>query len=191
MPSVGTGLWPHAHAAVAAAAGPCRCGIVGQRAGKLLQRAAQPAQAARQPSLACYAAQAIRAACSFGCAARLRAGSCCAAQRRCRRRRGRQRCRVLCSARQWEQAGSAESAATQIPGLAGSATLPTARILQGRPDRVAASPSTAEAVRDTPGDVSRRAADTEAQCTAASYAPDPCSVSSEPLSAARGQGWGA
>jgi hypothetical protein len=41
-----------------------------------------------------------------------------------------------------------------------------------------------ETVRETAGDVRRRAALTEAQCTAASYAPDPCSVSSDPLSTA-------
>ena len=51
-------------------------------------------------------------------------------------------------------------------------------------------PSAAETVRDTPGEVRRRAAETEAQCTAASYAPDPCSVSSDPLStAAEVAGW--
>lgn len=48
-----------------------------------------------------------------------------------------------------------------------------------------------EVVRETPGDVRRRAAETEAQCTAASYAPDPCSVSSEALSTAVGTKGGA
>lgn len=96
----------------------------------------------------------------------------------------------------WRKEGSIFEGAA-LAGRPASALLPspvtpeTRAAQQSRPSPGPDAPSAADAVRDTPGEVRRRAADTEAQCTAASYAPDPCSVSSEPLSAARGTEWGA
>lgn len=64
---------------------------------------------------------------------------------------------------------SVRPTASSFPSRCQSLRHPHVHVALARPPGPSAgSPSAAEAVRDTPGDVRRRAADTEAQCTAAS-----------------------